>query len=367
MAIEDFEELLISSFINVTSFGWAPPTLTANFGGGYGAGAIVAPYGLRRWSLQADALPDSEDYTIEHSYDGDDYTSPRFTYFFEFFQRHLLRGNKPFIILDPRTSKKFLVGFPESVVQSGFDAAQITASVLSGGTSLVERRAEGIDFNEDGSIDLDYIRPMGSLSISQNGGKYAGTVTVTASVSDNVAVERVEFYIDYELLSTDFLTAYTAIWDTTAHKNGKRKVRAKVYDTSGNVLNLSTVVTVENDTTPPTVSIWTPTSGATVSGTIPVTAIATDDVEVDRVEFFYFDGLGFAPFGIDSAAPYTVNFNTTTVDNGELVLAVTAFDTAGNPSAAAFVTVTVENELEFLIEDDGDFLTDDEDNFLIEG
>jgi hypothetical protein len=50
MAIEDFEELQLSSFINVTSFGWKAPTLTANFGGGYGAGAIVSSIARSRCS-----------------------------------------------------------------------------------------------------------------------------------------------------------------------------------------------------------------------------------------------------------------------------------------------------------------------------
>jgi hypothetical protein len=246
MTIEDFEELKISSFINVTSFGWQPPTLVANFGGGYGAGAIVAPYGLRKWTLEADVLPDNDDHTIDYEVDGDDFTSPRFTYFFEFFQRHLLLGNKPFIIRDPRTEKKYLVGFPSSIVQSGFDANQITAKILSGGTSLEERRVSGITFNDDGSIDLDYIRPTGSLSVSQNDGQYAGTVTITATVSDNVAVQKVRFYIDYEFLSEDSSSAYTASWNTLLHKDGRRKVRAKIYDASGNVTIISTVINVRN-------------------------------------------------------------------------------------------------------------------------
>src|SRR5215207_4470832 len=129
MSIDNYEELLISSFINVTSFGWQPPTLTANFGGGYGAGCTVAPYGLRRWTLQADVLPDSDDYTIDYEVDGDDFTAPRFTYFLEFFQRQLLLGNKPFIIRDPRTEKKYLVSIPDSVIQSGIDFTQITGKI----------------------------------------------------------------------------------------------------------------------------------------------------------------------------------------------------------------------------------------------
>jgi len=246
VAIEDFEELQLSAFINVTSFGWQPPTLTANFGAGYGAGAIVSPYGLRRWRLDADVLPDSDAYTIDYTVDGDDFTAPRFSYFLDFFQRHLLLGNKPFVIKDPRTEKKYLVAFPKSVVDGGFDAEQITATVLAGGTDLEERRVADVDFNADGSIDLDYERPAGSLSIS-GASPYAGIRTITATVSDDVAVTRVDFYVDRELFATDSASPWTAEWDTRDFKNGNRRVRAFAYDAAGNVLKLSGYFLVENN------------------------------------------------------------------------------------------------------------------------
>lgn len=246
MAIEDFEELQLSNFANVTSFGWQPPTLTANFGAGYGAGAIVSAYGLRRWQIEADVLPDSDDHTIDYTVDGDDFTLPRFSYFLDFFQRHLLLGNKPFILKDPRTQKKYLVAFPKSVVESGFDATQITATVLAGGTDLEERRAAGITFNDDGSIDLDYIAPTGTLLFSR-AAPLTGIVTITASVSDNVAVTSVSFYVDRELLSSDSSAPFTAEWDTRLFKNGDRRVRAIVSDAAGNLTRLDVIVEVSNN------------------------------------------------------------------------------------------------------------------------
>ena len=105
MSIANYEELKICEFINVVSHGWAPPTLTADFGGGYGAGCTVAPYGLHRWTLAADLLPDSDEYSIDYEVDGSPETAPRFSYFFEFFKRHLMLGNKPFVIDTSRNGK----------------------------------------------------------------------------------------------------------------------------------------------------------------------------------------------------------------------------------------------------------------------
>ncbi len=93
------------------------------------------------------------------------------------------------------------------------------------------------------------------------------------------------------------------------------------------------------DTTPPTTSITAPAAGATVSGTTTVTATATDDVGVTRVEF-YVDG---ALKATDTAAPYTFAWDTTAYAAGSHGLATMAYDAAGNVGTSATVTVTVSN------------------------
>jgi hypothetical protein len=93
------------------------------------------------------------------------------------------------------------------------------------------------------------------------------------------------------------------------------------------------------DNTPPTVSITSPASGATVSGTINVTASASDDRGVADVQFFL-DGAFRAD---DTTAPYSVPWDTTTASNGSHTLTAVARDTSGNSTTSAPVTVTVSN------------------------
>jgi hypothetical protein len=93
------------------------------------------------------------------------------------------------------------------------------------------------------------------------------------------------------------------------------------------------------DTTAPTVSVTDPVAGSTVSGTQTVSASATDDVGVVQVRFFV-DG---TLIGTDSAAPYAISWETTTVANGSRALSATAADAAGNTGTSASVTVTVDN------------------------
>jgi poly(hydroxyalkanoate) depolymerase family esterase len=93
------------------------------------------------------------------------------------------------------------------------------------------------------------------------------------------------------------------------------------------------------DTTPPTVSITSPTSGATVSGSLAVAASASDNVGVSRVDVLVDGNLA----GSDSSAPYSVTIDTTTLANGTHTLTARAVDAANNTGTSGAVTVTVQN------------------------
>jgi hypothetical protein len=89
-----------------------------------------------------------------------------------------------------------------------------------------------------------------------------------------------------------------------------------------------------------TVSITAPASGATVSGTMTVSANAADNVGVTSVQFTL-DGsnLGSAL----TASPYQVAWDTTTTSNASHLVAAVARDAAGNVGNATPVSVTVSN------------------------
>lgn len=93
------------------------------------------------------------------------------------------------------------------------------------------------------------------------------------------------------------------------------------------------------DTTPPTVSITNPADGSTASGTISVSADATDNVAVDHVHFFI-DG---TEFGSDMTAPYDFLLDTTLYTNATYTLEAVAHDSSGNVATSAPVAITVDN------------------------
>src|SRR5439155_11239376 len=88
------------------------------------------------------------------------------------------------------------------------------------------------------------------------------------------------------------------------------------------------------------VSITAPAAGASVAGTVTVSASATDNVGVVGVQF-KLDG---ALLGVeDTVAPYSISWNTTTASNGSHSVTAVARDAAGNTTASAAVSVTVNN------------------------
>ena len=95
------------------------------------------------------------------------------------------------------------------------------------------------------------------------------------------------------------------------------------------------------DTIPPTVSMTAPANNATVSGSVTVSANASDNVGVVGVQFL----LGGAPLGAeDTTAPYSITWNSTSVANGgPYLLSARARDAATNQTTATAVSVTVNN------------------------
>jgi hypothetical protein len=98
--------------------------------------------------------------------------------------------------------------------------------------------------------------------------------------------------------------------------------------------------TTPSDGTPPGASITSPVAGATVSGSVAVTADASDNVAVTSVQLTV-DGQNVG--AALTAAPYSFAWNTTTVANGARTLRVVARDAAGNSTTSAAVNVTVAN------------------------
>src|SRR5919106_3589865 len=130
-----------------------------------------------------------------------------------------------------------------------------------------------------------------TISSPESGSTVSGTTTVRASVTiiGSLTVAGVQFRLDGANLGAEDTSApYSVSWNTLTTGNGSHTLTAVGRDLLGLRWTSNPVtVTVSNgpppDTTPPAVSIPSPSSGSTVSNTITVTADASDNVGVAGV------------------------------------------------------------------------------------
>jgi subtilisin family serine protease len=193
--------------------------------------------------------------------------------------------------------------------------------------------------------------PTVTITEPGDGEAVSGTVTVVAEATDDEGVTQVEFSYQADGgtfpigTDTDGSDGWSVAWDTTSVSDGGYGLTAAATDTSGQTGSDSISVTVDN--TAPFVSITSPSDGESVSGTIEVSATASDESPaaiptsgVTQVEFFVDE----ASIGVDADGSdgWSVAWDTTTVDTGSHTVAATATDGARN-TASDSVTVTVEN------------------------
>ncbi|WP_164821253.1 Ig-like domain-containing protein [Paenibacillus koleovorans] len=93
-----------------------------------------------------------------------------------------------------------------------------------------------------------------------------------------------------------------------------------------------------SDTTAPTVSVTSPTGGATLTGVTNLTANASDNVGVVGVQFYF---NGNAAGAEDTVAPYDVSYDTSALTPGSYTVTAVARDAAGNTTTSSGVNVTV--------------------------
>jgi hypothetical protein len=215
----------------------------------------------------------------------------------------------------------------------------------------------------------DTIAPTVWLLAPNNNAHVRGTVIIGADAADNVAVVGVQFKIDGanfgaevppsrgvgpDPSSTSGKTTAAApgphpdtaypfqiSWNTTGWAAGNHTLTAVARDAAGNTTTSSPPRTVTVDNTAPTgVAISSPFQNACVGGTaLTVTATASDP-NMASVQF-KLDGNNLG--ALDTTAPYSVVWNTTTATQTVHTLTAVAKDLAGNTTTSPNRTVTVDN------------------------
>lgn len=156
--------------------------------------------------------------------------------------------------------------------------------------------------------------------------------------SDNVSVRSVTLTIDGNAYATSSTAPYSFVVNTLPLANWRHTLLATAVDDAGNIGYSQIMVTVNNasDTQAPSVTILSPSNGATVGSTLSLSASASDNLSVARVELWS----NGAKLLTDTAAPYAFSVNTRKWSRGTYALECRAYDAAGNMGRSPLVNTT---------------------------
>ena len=175
----------------------------------------------------------------------------------------------------------------------------------------------------------------------------AGVAALIMSANPSLSPDEVE-----QILESSSLDRGTAGWD---NKYGHGRV-----DAAGAVLAaIDTQPVIDN--TEPVVSMNL-VDGQTITGSITISANASDDIGISRVELFV-DGVRIAS---DSNVPYAFVWDSGTISDGNHTVETVAIDTSGNTRSVSAV-VTVSNPVIEDLEAPGVGITSHSDGDLVSG
>ena len=98
----------------------------------------------------------------------------------------------------------------------------------------------------------------------------------------------------------------------------------------------------EQDSTPPTVTITFPQNNTTVFELVTITCISTDNEGVEKVELWV---NGVSTGVTDDSEPFSLEWNTTTIQDGSYTITIRSYDTSDNTTDSGPIVLTVDNTL----------------------
>lgn len=233
-----------------------------------------------------------------------------------------------------------------SVPLSGVGSYEGTCSVYrTSGTHAAAVRAYDARNVSSASVSYSTDTTFPTVTVTQPA-QYAtvgGTVTVEVNAADDDQVARVEFQVPGAPVAVLTAPPYVFAWDSRTTPNGAANVTVSAFDRVGNRSDTVHAVTVNNDRTPPSVSLTSPYAWQIFTSAPTLSAYATDSVGVTGLEL-WLDGVlltGISPGGTPST---TIDFlwDRPDASEGTHLLSARARDAAGNVSESASVNFVLD-------------------------
>ena len=206
-----------------------------------------------------------------------------------------------------------------------------------------------ISVTVNNQLPIDVTPPTGALTSPPAGSTVFGNASIQVTAADDQLVDYIEFYIDgnldgtYDCSGPSCSASYD--WNTTTESEGEHVIQVILIDGWNNSTVLTPIsVSVDNidqDDIHPTAVITEPASGQTISGDVIIETLVTDNLEIDKVEFYINSQIVYT----DSIAPdYNYLWNTDSLpDDENYVISIIAYDEVGNEGPSTAITVHLDN------------------------
>lgn len=183
----------------------------------------------------------------------------------------------------------------------------------------------------------DTTLPTAPSSVASTGQTTTSIDLNWSSGTDDVSVASYNIYRNGQKITNIAGLTYT---NSGLHYHTTYTYTITTVDASGNESPASGPLSVATlpDVTAPTVTLTAPPDGSSKTLTFPISATASDDLELNRVEFYADSTL----IRTVTTAPFSFNWDSYAVHNGSHVLTAKAIDATGNVTSQA-VTISINN------------------------
>ncbi len=184
---------------------------------------------------------------------------------------------------------------------------------------------------------IDTILPYVSITYPIGGSSVYGNGKISGVASDNIALEKIEVKINNGIWNTATgLKNWYIDVDFSELSNGQHTIYAKSIDTSGNSSQTESVIIIDsslnNDITPPSVSVTYPFGNTSVYGKGKVSGSASDNVALFKIVVKIDDGEWHEAEGLEN---WYYDLDYSSLSNGDHQVYAKAIDSSGSESVSS--------------------------------
>ncbi len=227
-----------------------------------------------------------------------------------------------------------------TLYQTPFNFEYNTLILSPGLHTLTVRATDGAGNQAETSINItvDNIGPTVTITSPIPGTFVSGEITVSVHASDAISgLSSVLLYVDHLFQASLAQPPFVFSLNTLQFDSGAHTITAKAIDNLGN--QAETSIGISFDHVPPEVSITSPPSESTVSGTIPVTVEAYDSLSGIAGVTLYLDSQFHSTL---SQPPFNFSVDTSAITPGSHTLIARAADRVGNQAEGSRNIIVVE-------------------------